>query len=93
MSYTRGTAPASVPVPNADGYYWVRLARPRYVPNDGPMDQPCKDYRTWDDPVVTVELVRLHDGWTDWMGDDEGASIEHSRCRLIEVIARIEVPR
>lgn len=90
---TRGTPPPSVPIPAEDGYYWLRLATPRYVHVPGPMNEPCKSYWTWEPPQITVELCWIHDGMTDWMASDESGYIETEEQRLIEVIAKLEVPK
>lgn len=87
----RGTPPPTVPPPTEDGYYWVRIANARYVHVNGPNDQPCKSYWTWERPEIEICLVRLDRGMTDWMGSDEGYSLEDQT--LIEVIAKIEEPK
>jgi hypothetical protein len=91
---TLGIAPPAVPVPTTDGYYWVRLAEPRYVHVEvpDPRRDPSRNYFTWDNPLIRVELVRLEEGMTDRMGSDEGHPLESGRHRLIEVIAKLEVP-
>ncbi len=84
--------PASVPRP-PDGYYWVRLASARFVcigTGDGSFEQ---SYRyTWEQPVLSVHLVELRDGNTDWMGSDEADDLENNPRVLVEVIAKIEEP-
>lgn len=89
---TRGTAPASAPRPAAPGYYWVRLAEPRYVHVAGPDNQPSRSYATWKNPDLRVSLVELTENFTNWMGSDEANDLESPYRRLVEVIAKAEVP-
>ena len=87
-----GEPPPSVAPPTEDGYYWLRFAECRYVTVPTLNDRPSRSHFSWTNPETYVELVRLQNGMTDWMGSDEGQPLETTSRRLIEVVRKLEIP-
>ena len=92
----RGTRPQAAPMPAEAGYYWIKIATPRYVTTDYDRGLPDAGYCTWDDFELSWVIAHVdprHGQNVEVFGSDDFEPWERHNRVTIDVVARIQDPR